>query len=75
MKILLAILAAFRSLLPTGSEPQPPQVPPVTAAASIRLVERGAILAEDFEARNLDRSRWRVWQENADLTTDAPLRY
>ena len=69
MNILLAILAALRFLLPTSSEPQPAQVPPITAAASIRLVERGAILAEDFDANDLDRTRWRVWQENADRTT------
>ncbi len=44
-------------------------MPPVAAATSIRLIERGAILAEDFDAENLDRTAWRVWQENADRTT------
>ena len=69
MKVLLAIIAALRSLFPTGGQPEPAKVPSITAAASIRLVERGAILAEDFEARKLDRNRWRVWQENPDRTT------
>ena len=31
MKILFAIIAVLRSLLPTDSEPQPANVPPVTA--------------------------------------------
>jgi hypothetical protein len=69
MKVLLAILAAFRSLLPVGSQSEAAKVPPITATTSIRLVERGAILAEDFEGRNLDRTRWRVWQEHPDRTT------
>ncbi len=69
MDILLTIIAVLRSLLPTDSEPQPAAVPPITAAMSIRLVERGAILAEDFDAKDLDRAKWRVWQENADRTT------
>jgi hypothetical protein len=33
------------------------------------LVESGAILAEDFDRPRLDRSRWRVWQENAEQTS------
>lgn len=69
MNILFAILTAFRSLLPTGGESEPAKAPPVTAAASIRLVERGAILAEDFDAKDLDRTKWRVWQEHPDRTT------
>ena len=69
MDLLLVIIAALRSLFPTVSEPQPADVPPITAAASIRSVERGAILAEDFDARDLDRTQWRVWQEHPDRTT------
>ena len=69
MKILVAIIAIFRSLFPTDNEPQPAAVPPITTATSIRLIERGAILAEDFDAKELDRAKWRVWQENADRTT------
>ena len=69
MDILLTIIAVLRSLFPTDSEPQPAEVPPITTATSIRLIERGAILAEDFDANDLDRAKWRVWQENADRTT------
>ncbi len=69
MKVLLAVIAAFRSLFPMGGQAESAKVPSITAAASIRLVERGAVLAEDFEGRNLDRTRWRVWQENPDRTT------
>jgi hypothetical protein len=69
MNVLLAILAAFRSLVLIASPPEPVKPPPITAAASIRLVERGAVLMEDFDARSLDRTRWRVWQENPDRTT------
>ena len=69
MEILLTIIAVLRSLFPTDSEPQPAAVPPITTATSIRLIERGAILAEDFDAKDLDRTKWRVWQENADRTT------
>ncbi len=69
MHISLAVLVAIESLLATGDEPQSAAVPPLAAAASIRLIERGAILAEDFDAKRLDRTKWRVWQENADRTT------
>jgi hypothetical protein len=70
MDILLTIITVLRSLLPTASERQPAEVPPITTATSIRLIERGAILAEDFDAKDLDRAKWRVWQENADRTAD-----
>ena len=69
MHVSLAVLVAISSLLATGDEPQSTAVPPVAAATSIRLIERGAILAEDFDAKDLDRTKWRVWQENADRTT------
>ena len=69
MKMLLAILAALRTFFPTDSEPQPAEVPPATTTTSIRLIERGAILAEDFDTKDLDRGKWRVWQANADRTT------
>jgi hypothetical protein len=42
---------------------------PSTAVESVRLVESGAILAEDFDNPRLDLSRWRVWQENPDQTS------
>ena len=41
----------------------------VAALEAVKLVESGAILAEDFEGSRLDRSRWRVWQQNADRTS------
>ena len=69
MNVSLAVLVAISSLLATGNEQESAAVPPVTAATSIRLIERGAILAEDFDAKDLDRTKWRVWQENADRTT------
>lgn len=69
MHISLAILAAIASLLATGDKSPSDAVPPVTIATSIRLIERGAILTEDFAAKGLDRTKWRVWQENADHTT------
>ncbi|MHB0960054.1 MAG: hypothetical protein ACYC0X_20035 [Pirellulaceae bacterium] len=69
MDILLTIIAVLRSLLPTDSQAQLAEVPPVTTVTSIRLVERGAILAEDFDAQDLDTTRWRVWQEHPDRTT------
>lgn len=41
----------------------------VTGPASIRLIERGAILAEDFAGSKLDETRWRVWQNNVDRSS------
>ena len=69
MHVSLAVLVAIPSLLATGDEPLSAAVPPITTATSIRLIERGAILAEDFDAKDMDRAKWRVWQENADRTT------
>lgn len=69
MYVPSTILTALGILLATGNEQESPQVPPVTSATSIRLVERGAILAEDFDARDLDRNTWRIWQEHPDRTT------
>jgi len=69
MHVSLAVLVAISSLLATGDEPPSAAVPPVTSATSIRLIERGAILAEDFGTKDLERTKWRVWQENADRTT------
>lgn len=69
MHVSFAILAAIQSLLATGDEPPTAAVPPVAIATSIRLIERGALLTEDFAAKGLDRTKWRVWQENADHTT------
>jgi hypothetical protein len=34
-----------------------------------RLVERGAILTEDFAVDALDTDRWRVWQQDPETTT------
>lgn len=42
---------------------------PVATVESVRLIESGAILVEDFDGPRLDLSRWRVWQENPDRTT------
>lgn len=69
MSPLLLVIAACWSLLSLGSQVDAGKSPPVVAAASIRLVERGAILAEDFDAKDLDRTKWRVWQEHPDRTT------
>jgi hypothetical protein len=69
MNIIFTILATSRCLLLAGGEPVPAKAPQVTAAESIRLVECGAILAEDFDAKDVDRTKWRVWQEHPDRTT------
>ena len=62
-------VAQSRTGLPARSHAEPPdRPPPVTAVDSIRRTESGAILAEDFDSPQLDQTRWRVWQQNADLT-------
>ena len=69
MKTVLTSLAAFHAFLVIGGEPDDKMPTPVTATASIRLIERGAILVEDFDSTELDLTRWRVWQNNPDRTT------
>ena len=69
MSLLLVVIAAVWLLLSLGSHVGGENPLPVVAAASIRLVEPGAILAEDFDAKDVDRTKWRVWQEHPDRTT------
>lgn len=69
MKTVLTSLAAFHAFLVIGGEPDDKMPTPITATASIRLIERGAILVEDFDSTELDLTRWRVWQNNPDRTT------
>lgn len=67
---LLLALAAEWAL--GGFAAEPPRADPpfrVAAVEVVKLVESGAILAEDFDGPRLDRSRWRVWQQNADRTS------
>lgn len=71
MKYCLAMLAGLQVLLATDNEQKTATVPPIAAAAAIRLAERGAILVESFDAKNLDKAKWRVWQEHPDRTTVA----
>jgi hypothetical protein len=42
---------------------------PVREATSIRLVERGALLMEDFNSESIDTKRWRIWKDNPDQVT------
>lgn len=50
--------------MPVASQPQQS----VHAVTGIRLIERGAILADDFEAGQIDGQAWRVWQEDPQAT-------
>jgi hypothetical protein len=36
--------------------------PKITGPTTIRLIQSGAILAESFDGADVDRTRWRVWQ-------------
>lgn len=44
--------------VPAASEPQGA----IRAVTGIRLLERGAVLADDFEGRQMDDRHWRLWQ-------------
>ncbi|MCU0963372.1 MAG: hypothetical protein MUF48_25050 [Pirellulaceae bacterium] len=72
MTTVPVILAALPALLVLGGEQDDEQPSPITSAVSIRLIERGAILVEDFDSRDLDLTRWRVWQNHPDRTTVRP---
>jgi hypothetical protein len=41
----------------------------VRAAASIRRLERGALLIEDFDGGHIDTQKWRIWQQEPGQTT------
>ncbi|MHB8898762.1 MAG: hypothetical protein ACYC6Y_08450 [Thermoguttaceae bacterium] len=70
LRRLLVAAAAAWPLLGLAAEPQPAERPfRVAAVEAVKLVESGAILAEDFAGPRLDLSRWRVWQQNPDQTT------
>jgi hypothetical protein len=65
----VAAVAAW-TLRGFAAEPQRPDPPfRVAAVETVKLVESGAIVAEDFAGPRLDLSRWRVWQQNPDQTT------
>ena len=66
--ILVSLLSPGVCVDPAGAGEPAGRPLPVVAAASVRLVERGAILAEDFDGPRLDLSRWRVWQQNPEQT-------
>ncbi len=50
--------------MPIASQPQQS----VHAVTDIRLIERGALLVDDFEADHIDSQSWRVWQEDPQAT-------
>ncbi|MEQ2006128.1 MAG: hypothetical protein ABMA26_04960 [Limisphaerales bacterium] len=53
-----------------GADSASSQLPkPLTAATALRLVERGALLIEDFEAPEMNSKIWRVDHRNPDRTT------
>ena len=53
-----------------GADSAPAQLPkPLTAATAVRLVERGALLIEDFEAPEMNSKIWRLHHRNPDRTT------
>jgi hypothetical protein len=65
---ILALLAA--TVCPRSSGAQPvPSPEPVTAAVGVRLLERGALLIEDFEAPEMNAKLWRLAHRNPDRTT------
>jgi hypothetical protein len=67
LRVLLAVVCT--SLVAAGGRAADVSKPArINAPAEIRLLERGAILAEDFEGPKLDETRWRVWQMTADRT-------
>jgi len=45
--------------------------PPVTAATAIKLIERGALLVEDFDAAEMNAKLWRIAHQDPELTTVA----
>jgi len=70
MRTVPVSLAAVYPLLVAAMPQEQKDAPlPITAVQAVRLVESGAILAEDFEGPRLDLSRWRVWQMDPDRTT------
>jgi hypothetical protein len=66
--VLFASVTAVARVSSVAAEESERPVP-IRAATSIRLIERGAILADDFAAPRLDAARWRIWQQNAEQTT------
>ena len=69
MLTLVSQLASGSALSPAQAEEPAPRPPAITAATSLRLTERGAILAEDFDGPQLNLSCWRVWQQNPEATS------
>jgi hypothetical protein len=63
MHKLLVVVTVAWPLLDVAAELERAERPfRVGAVEAVKLVESGAILAEDFDGPRLDLSRWRVWQ-------------
>jgi polyhydroxybutyrate depolymerase len=58
MGVLSAIFAAFQVLFPVGGQQDPDHLPPITAAPSVRLAERGVVLAAAGSQPNSAKARW-----------------
>jgi len=63
LALLVAMALAGES---RGQETQNPM--PVTAATSITLIERGALLVEDFDGPEMNPKIWRIAHQDPDLT-------
>ena len=66
---MLLFLAAGFSLGITAIAESVAEPSPVKAAASIRLIERGALMTEDFDGDHIDTKRWRIWKDDPQRIT------
>jgi hypothetical protein len=67
LNLLLVICA--HPLAAIAAEQTVAEPPPVKMATAVQLVERGAILAEDFSTETIDTKRWRIWIDDPGLAT------
>lgn len=68
--ILLFAISLLAATWIRGADSASSQLPkPLTAATALTLIERGALLVEDFEAPEMNSKIWRLHHRNPDRTT------
>lgn len=63
-QVVTSASAAAPNWAPVATQPQGP----IHAVTAIRLIERGAILVDDFEPKEIDAQSWGIWQEDPQAT-------